>query len=241
MPRPNLAAFSRVAGSLCLAIYLTGTLSGLPVIQATQLTAGSIQPEGTIGRVVTIDAGTRIDRVLRPTDSVITVERIYMSPSMRPRPGSTLAEWKTTTFPVVMIATILDLTGTPTRAGDWIETRSTARIDEVITAPEGLSVAAGMNVAVVTTGGVATIDGRLVLARLPGFRALRRNQAYLLFCSFESDGSLRAMLENIYELHEGSISTLVEERPDDRITQLGNRTQVLETVREHARTARLKK
>lgn len=194
-----------------------------------------------VGRVIGFEPGMPIVDRLEDDDAIVMVLRSYVRPSIRFPPNSdyTYTEWKVEHADAIVVARITETQGVLTAEGDWVNTQATAVVDEAfkVTSPQVLT--RGMAFRFTASGGVTTLDGKRIRARLAEIQPVIVGRRYLLLGDIGPNGLLSVRPDNIYEIRDGAVESS-DRKDGDPLTWLGTPDDVFSEIKKYVASPRRK-
>lgn len=135
--------------------------------------------------------GANILAQLRPSDRVVQVIRRIIANPIPPPPGMTDVEWHTRSADAVIVVRVLEVAGELTPTSDWIESAVVVSVLQILKDTSS-KLTDGQQLSFRdTSGGEIRTAAQVIRARTDSGLLFRRNQRYLVFGRFDTDGSFR--------------------------------------------------
>ena len=181
-------------------------------------------------RTVPYERGQPIRNKVKKGDLEVTVERLWTSPDLNIPNGVDLIEWKTTLYPVVLVARVVKITGSESSTQDWVTSLVEASVLDVLKNSTASSLSERSRVVFGASGGEVSLNGARVIARFSGVERFQPDETYLIFGVVQTDDSLYVSYDNAYLLKSERFSGLDKTNKNDAIDRLGAKALVLQKI-----------
>src|SRR6266550_5735000 len=118
-----------------------------------------------------------------------------------PDAGTALTEWLAIGADAALVVEVQDVESAVTAAQDWIKSRITVLVIDVLKGTSQRRFAIGSTFTFDQNGGEAVLEGRRVIAQTPGLqRPFKPGKRYLIFLAIGNGGTILIGPETSYEL-----------------------------------------
>lgn len=160
--------------------------------------------------------GVPLQALGQGTERELVVEKDVSPPlSVLPPPGTSQLAWLTSISDTALLVRVQAIEPTVTSDQDWITSRVSAVVLDVLKAPAAGAVQQGSSVTFAQDGGVMVINGRRIRAELPYARGFAVGRTYLVFgVPGEAAGELIVGPESTFEVQPNAQLASLKTRGD---------------------------
>jgi hypothetical protein len=196
----------------------------------------SAQVSGSHVRHVRERPGTALSALVKPGDETLIVDSVQ-DPVQEVLPGPGVSDvYSKAQTSVVLVVEVLTVDAEVTPAQDWVKSRVTASVLDVVKTSSGWTSKSGDLVTFEQDGGEVYVGGTRVVASLPWTRSVQAAKRYLMFVKPISGTDVIASPSGIYEIIDTEVLRRLAPSPGgpDDVEKTGQ-SEVLQRIRDAVR------